>query len=636
MDDLKDLMQENYIKYASYVILERAIPDALDGLKPVQRRILHALRRMHDGKLHKVANVVGQTMPFHPHGDAPIYEALVNIANKELLLERQGNFGNPHTGDPAAAARYIETRLLPLALETMFNPRLTMMTPSYDGRSEEPVRLPAKIPLLLLTGAEGIAVGMSTRIFPHNFCEVIRAEISHIQGESYELIPDFLSGGSIDISEYKDGQGKIRVRAKIDVEDDKTLRIREICYSTTTESVIQSIDEAAKKGKIRIESIHDYTAEQVDIEIKIPRGYHSEQVREALFALTLCEVPLTASSVVIYQDAPCEVAISQIIAWHSDYLMDILKKELEIEHSDLCEEIHFKSLERVFIENKLYRNLEKVKKEDHLRTQVLDDLAPFVKEFLREPTPGDADRLLALPMRRISRFDLDANLDATQSMQKKCKELERKLKHMKATTIDYLESLIKRFGESSPRHTLIENFQTVRAAAVDLRKCKVGVDYESGFVGSKVTTGHTFDARLQDKLLVIFDDGSLQVISIEEKTYLKQEKKNPIHVQVQSKESTFMAIYTSKRHEGLYAKRFQVDKFIMQRLYPFLAEDETLKVFSADLPQKVRLKLAPTARKKAETVEELLTQVPTKAMKVRGVRLTDRKVLNVQLVENKA
>lgn len=634
MDDLESMMQENYIKYASYVILERAIPHALDGLKPVQRRILHALRLMHDGKLHKVANVVGQTMPFHPHGDAPIYEALVNIANKEFLLERQGNFGNPHTGDPAAAARYIETRLLPLALETLFNPVLTEYVPTYDSRSQEPVLLPAKVPLLLLMGAEGIAVGMATRIFPHHFCEVLEAQIAYLEEREFHLYPDFPSGGTIDVSDYQDGHGKVRVRATIDVVDDKTLKIRQICYSTTTEALIQSIEEAAKKGKIKIETIHDYTAENVDIEIKLPRGQHAEHVKDALYALTLCEVSLNALPVVIYEQSPREASISQVIKWHAKFLMGLLEKELSEERKELLGAIHFKSLERVFIQNKLYRNLEKVNQEDQLRVQVLSDLEPFEKEFLHTPTPEDADRLLALPMRRISRFDLEASLDAIKKMQEQIRKIEGKLARLKHTTIAYLKDLIKRYGPGiKPRRSQIESFQTVSAKEVDLRKFKVGIDLKAGFVGTKVNSDLQFEARVQDKLLVFYDEGSFQILSIEEKSYLKQDGRVPIHAQILLKDAVFSVVYVNPEKEGVYAKRFKVDKFITHKVYPFLEAKDKLKAFSTAADAKIKIKLAATARKKGERVEQSLAQVPIKSYKVRGQRLVERKVQSVQLVD---
>lgn len=628
-------MQDNYLRYASYVILERAIPDALDGLKPVQRRILHALKLMHDGKLHKVANVVGQTMPFHPHGDAPIYEALVNLANKEVLLERQGNFGNPHTGDPAAAARYIETRLLPLANETLFNSRLTEWTPSYDGRAQEPVRLPVKIPLLLLMGAEGIAVGMATRIFSHNLKELLEAQIAYLKDEPFLLFPDFSCKGVIDVSEYKDGFGRLRMRAQIEIEDAKTLRIREICHSTTTEAVIQSIEEAAKKGKLRIESIHDYTAEHPDIEIKLPRGQQAEQVKEALYALTLCEVSLSAQPVVIHNGNPKESTISQILMWNADYLVSLLQKELEMEKSDLMDSIHMKSLERIFIENKLYRQLEKVSEEKNLRHQVISDLEPFTQDLLRAVTEEDADKLLALPMRRISKFDLEANIEAIHSMLNQIKLIEKKLKFMKATTIEYIEGLIKKYATGLTRRTKIEGFEALSAKEFDLRKFKVGVDLKSGFVGTKVTSELMFDARVQDKLFVLYEDASFQIMAIEEKIYLKQENRVPVHVQIYNKESIFVVAYESDKHEGLYAKRFVVDKFIAQKVYESLGEGEKIRGLCSFAQGKVKIKLVATARKAAETLEIPFETIELRNYKVRGQRLTDRKVTSVQLVAAK-
>ncbi|MFN4174005.1 MAG: DNA gyrase subunit A, partial [Parachlamydiaceae bacterium] len=327
MDDLKHQMKDYFLQYASYVILDRAIPNVFDGLKPVQRRILHTLYKMHDDKLHKVANVVGQTMQFHPHGDAPIYEALVNLSNKGYLLDQQGNFGNIFTGDPSAAARYIETRLSELARETMFNPDLTETVPSYDGRNQEPVVLPAKIPLLLMQGADGIAVGMATHILPHNFKELLEAEIAYLQGEKYKLVPDFPTGGILDASGYEKGKGKVKLRAKIDIVDPKTLVIREICYGTTTESLIKSIDEAAKRGKIKIEAINDYTASHVEIEIKLPRGQYAEELINGLYAFTECEVALNSQIIVIRDNRPWETDVHQILELHADTLVQYHRRE---------------------------------------------------------------------------------------------------------------------------------------------------------------------------------------------------------------------------------------------------------------------------------------------------------------------
>jgi topoisomerase IV subunit A len=367
MEDVKQLMRHHYLKYASYVILDRAIPNVFDGLKPVQRRILHTLWSMHDGKLHKVANVAGQTMAYHPHGDGPITEALVNMANKGFLLDQHGNFGNIFTGDPAAASRYIETRLSALAKETMFNPDLTQFIPSYDGRHQEPVCLPAKIPLLLMQGADGIAVGMSTHILPHNFVELLEAEIALLlEGRAKDILPDFPTGGIMDASDYQKGKGKIKLRAKIEIKDPKTLVIREICYGTTTETLIRSIDEAAKRGKIKIDAINDYTSEKVEIEIKLPRGTYAEDLINALYAYTECEVSLNSQMVLIKDDFPCEMDVQEILHLYVEKLQEYLKTELEIERNRLLEKIFDKTLEQIFIENRLYKKIESIGSYDSL------------------------------------------------------------------------------------------------------------------------------------------------------------------------------------------------------------------------------------------------------------------------------
>src|SRR3990167_9517139 len=400
MDDLKSQMKDHFIKYASYVILDRAIPNATDGLKPVQRRILEILWRQHDDKLHKVANIVGQTMQLHPHGDAPIYEALISLANKGYVMDRQGNFGNIYTGDPSAAARYIETRLSPLARETLFNPDLTEKIPSYDGRNVEPVVLPAKIPLLLMQGADGIAVGMATHILPHNFTELLEAEIACLENKTFKIFPDFPTGGIMDKSLYDKGRGKVKLRAKIEITDPKTLVIREICYGTTTESLIRSIDEAAKKGKIKIEAINDYTARDVEIEVKLPRGQYAEEILEDLYGFTECEVSLNSQITVIKGGMPWETDVHEILAYNAAKLVEFLKRELEIERDRILEKIFYKTLERIFIENRIYKKIETVKTLEGIHTTLEEAFKPYLKKLLREPTHEDREKLLQIPIRR--------------------------------------------------------------------------------------------------------------------------------------------------------------------------------------------------------------------------------------------
>jgi len=450
MDDLKHQMKDHFIQYASYVILDRAIPNVIDGLKPVQRRILETLWRINDEKLHKVANVVGQTMQLHPHGDAPIYEALVNLANKGFTLDRQGNFGNILTGDPSAASRYIETRLSPLARETLFNPDITEKIPSYDSRNLEPVTLPAKIPLLLMQGADGIAVGMSTHILPHNFTELLEAEISYLEGKDFRIYPDFPTGGIMDRSQYDKGKGKIKIRAKIEIKDAKTIVIREICYGTTTESLMRSIEEAAKKGKIKIESINDYTSRHVEIEIKLPRGQYAEELIDALYGFTECEVSLTSQIIVIKDGHPWETDVHEILKYNADKVVEFLKMELQIERDRLLEKIFYKTLERLFIENRIYKKIETIKTLEGIHQALETSFKAFIKQLLREPKHEDRERLLQIPIRRISQFDIDKNQEEIALLEENLQQVEKNLKNVKKFTIDYLKRLIDKYGKEYP------------------------------------------------------------------------------------------------------------------------------------------------------------------------------------------
>ncbi len=427
MEDFKQLMRGNYLRYASYVIRDRAIPN-IDGLKPVQRRILYTLWMMDDGKLHKVANVAGQTMALHPHGDAAITEALVTMANKGYLLDTQGNFGNILTGDPAAASRYIETRLSPLAKETLFNPDLTLTGPSYDGRHQEPMTLPAKIPLLLLQGIDGIAVGMATHIFPHNFVEVLEAEIAILEGRPFTLLPDFPTGGIMDASAYDKGKGKIKLRAKVEARDPKTLVITEICFGTTTESLIRTIDEMAKKGKIKIDSINDYTAEKVEIEIKLPRGQYAQEMIDALYAYTECSVSISSQAIVIKNNLPWETDVDEILKLHAEHLQDYLRRELQIEKDRLIEKIFDKTLEQIFIEYRLYKQIETCETYEEIHETIAHSLVPFHAQLSREPLQEDRERLLAIPIRRISRFDFEKNLEDIAAMREELVRLTRNSK----------------------------------------------------------------------------------------------------------------------------------------------------------------------------------------------------------------
>lgn len=625
MDDLKQQMKDHFLQYASYVILDRAIPNAADGLKPVQRRILEILWRQSDDKLHKVANIVGQTMQLHPHGDAPIYEALVNLANKGYLLDRQGNFGSLYTGDPAAAARYIETRLSPLARETMFNPDITKTLPSYDGRNDEPVTLPAKIPLLLMQGADGIAVGMSTRILPHNFSELLEAEIAYLEGKNFRIYPDFPTGGIMDRSQYDKGLGKVKLRAKIEIKDPKTLVIREICYGTTTESLIRSIDEAAKKGKIKIEEINDYTAEKVEIEIKLPRGQYAEEILDALYGFTECEVSLNSQIMVIRDGKPWETDVHEILTYNADNLVSYLKKELEIERDRLLEKIFYKTLERIFIENRLYKKIETVKTLEGIHETLESSLQPFRKKLLREPTRDDRDKLLQIPIRRISQFDIDKNKEEIALFQETLQGVEKNLKQPKKFAIAYLKQLLLKYAEKFPRRTKVKAIEEIDRRAIETKEIKVGFDEATGFVGTKVSGALQFTCTNFDKLLIFQRDGTYKVIPIPEKQYVEQ----AVWVGVADKKTILNVVYKNPKTRQAWAKRFVVDKFILEKVYRFLDEGDELQSISSSVSAIVELQFVPNSKEKKNKQLVHLKEIPLKSVQTKGVRLAVQKIKKI-------
>lgn len=629
MDDLKVQMKDHFIKYASYVILDRAIPNVVDGLKPVQRRILEILWRQNDDKLHKVANIVGQTMQLHPHGDAPIYEALINLANKGFLLDRQGNFGNIYTGDPSAAARYIETRLSPLARETLFNPDITEKIPSYDGRNFEPVTLPAKIPLLLMQGADGIAVGMSTHILPHNFSELLEAEIAYLEGRNFKIYPDFPTGGIMDRSGYDKGRGKIKLRAKIEIKDPKTLVIREICYGTTTESLIRSIDEAAKKGKIKIEEINDYTAKDVEIEIKLPRGQYAEDLLDALYGFTECEVALTSQIIVIKDGLPWETDVHEILAYNAGKVVEFLKWELEIERDRLLEKIFYKSLERIFIENRLYKKIETVKTLDGIHETLTESFKPYRKKLLREPTYEDREKLLQIPIRRISQFDIEKNKDEIAALEQSHHDVEKSLKNVKKYAIDHLKKLVLKYGKEYPRKTRVKAIEEIDRRAIETKDIKVGFDLSTGFVGTKVTGASQFTCTNFDKMVVFYKDGTYKATNIPEKQYFE----NLIWTGVADKKTVMNVVYKNKETNQVWAKRFIVDKFILDKTYRFLEEDAELEHLSSSGHVEIELQFGSKARQKKMTFT--LDEVPIKGAQTRGIRLSNEKVKKVTLLGQK-
>lgn len=628
MSDLKQLMKHHYLQYASYVILDRAIPNAIDGLKPVQRRILHMLMKIDDGKMHKVANVAGQTMALHPHGDAPITDALINLANKGFLLDTQGNFGNIYTGDPAAASRYIETRLSALAKETLYNKDITEYIPSYDGRNQEPVQLPAKIPLVLMQGAEGIAVGMSTKILPHNFKELLEAQIAILKNSPFKIYPDFQTGGIMDVSEYEKGRGKVKVRAKLDLVDTKTIIIREICPGTTTESLINSVDEAAKRGKIKIDGIHDYTADKVEIEIKLPRGVYATDILDALYAFTLCQVSINSQVLVIKDKLPWETDVDELLKLHTFSLRDFLKRELEIAYEKLMQKIFEKTLEQIFIENRLYKKIENIKTYPKIHESIEEQLKPFHRKLSKKPDYEDREKLLNIPIRRISKFDIDRHENEITEMKKKLLEIEKNLRNLTKFTISYIESLLKKYGDLFPRKTDISELKEIdRKKAVE-KDIKVMVDYKTGYIGTKVSADVQFECTNLDRFVLFFDDGTYQVISPSEKEYVLKGNKL-LFAEPIDKEKVFSCIYRDSKTKLAFAKRFQVAKYILNKVYNYAEEGSIIDFLSDQKEPLVSIYFAPKPKLKQKSIEYSFDDVLVKGVSAKGKRISSKEVKKI-------
>ena len=625
-DALRELMATNYIEYASYVIKDRAIPDVNDGLKPVQRRILYALHMMDDGRFHKVANVIGQTMQYHPHGDASIGNALVVLANKEYFIEKQGNFGNIYTGDQASAARYIECRLTPLAREVMFNPEITEFVDSYDGRKQEPVTLPAKVPSLLMMGADGIAVGMVTHVLPHNFCELLKAQIAILRNQPFTLHPDFLTAGTMDVGEYDDGRGRVRLRARIDKTNDKTLVIREIPATTTTESLMASIEEAARKGKIKVASINDYTAEQVEIEITLPRGVYAKEALKQLYAYTNCEVTISSNIVVIQENRPVIMTVSEILHHNTEKLMDDLQRELELLLGKLQDRFHDRTLAQIFIENRIYKRIEECKTYELVLTEVRKGLEKFRHLLRRDITEEDIERLLQLQIRRISRFDINKNREELENILKGIAETEKHLAHLKRFTINYIKGLLKKYGESYPRRTEITDLETIDVRAVALQNIKVGHDRVGQFVGTEVRNSNKGEAPLVcsefDRLVLLRGDGSFQVIQIPDKLYVGPAK----FLLKADKRQVYSMIYRDKKRGKYYAKRFRIDRYIMERDYKTIPKGCVIEAFYTNYGVVVCCEYKPNKRLKTDHVDVDFDTIEIRGTGARGFKIADHPV----------
>ncbi len=559
-----------FLDYASYVILERAVPAIEDGFKPVQRRILHALKELDDGRYNKVANVVGHTMQYHPHGDASIADAMVQIGQKNLLIDTQGNWGNILTGDRAAASRYIEARLSKFGLEVVFSPKITEWQLSYDGRKKEPVNLPVKFPLLLAQGAEGIAVGLSTKVLPHNFNELIDASIKHLKGSRFKIFPDFLTSGIIDVSNYNDGLrgGKIRVRAKIAQYDSKTLVISEIPYGTNTSSLIESILKANEKGKIKIKKIEDNTAADVEILVHLPSGISPDKTIDALYAFTSCESSISPLGCIIEDNKPLFIGVSEMLRRSTDYTVELLKRELEIQLNELEEQWHFSSLERIFIENRIYRDIEEEETWEGVISAIDKGLKPHVKHLKREVTEEDIVRLTEIRIKRISKFDIDKAQQLLDSLEEKIAEVKHHLAHIIEFAIDYFKNLKTKYGKGRERKSEIRIFDDIEATKVVIRNTKLYVNREEGFIGTSLRRDeYVTDCSDIDDIIVFTKDGKMMVSKVGTKTFVG---KNIIHVAVFKKKdsrTTYNMIYKDGKGGATYIKRFNVTSITRDKLY---------------------------------------------------------------------
>lgn len=631
---LHRLFDANFLEYTSYVIRERAIPDVDDGLKPVQRRLLQTLHNMDDGRFHKVANVVGETMKLHPHGDQSIFAALVNLANKGYLIDRQGNFGNIYTGDQASAARYIECRLSPLARETLFNKDLTSFVDSYDGRMQEPVTLPAKLPLLLLLGAEGIAVGMATKIMPHNFCELLQAQIDYLQGKEFTLYPDFPQGGIVDVSDYEEGNGKLRCRARIETKDDKTIIIRELPYNTTTQSLIDSVEKAAKSGKVKIASINDYTAEEVEVEVKLPRGVHADETIDGLYAFSDCEISISPNLVVIQDNMPVQPNVTEILQRNTDQLLAYLKKELEIELGRLQDKLHARKLEQIFIEERLYKQIEEKINYKAVISAVRQALVPFTDEFLKKVSKEDVERLLEIKIRRISRYDINRQQKEIQTIEKEIRRIEHQLQDMVAFTVGYLEDILARYGKNFQRKTELRQFNEVDARKAALSNLHVVYNRDSGFLGFKVKLENNLkDLELTcseyDRLLLIFKNGMYKVIGIAEKLFVGNDL---LWMGVVRNKLVFNIIYRSGLENLSYVKRFKMPKFIINREYWLFPEHNRSIIqllVVAEKEARARISFAPSSRARFNRLEIEFDDYLIKGAAAKGKRVGNRVVRSV-------
>ncbi len=640
---LSGMYQSWFLDYASYVILERAVPHIEDGLKPVQRRILHSMKRMDDGRYNKVANIVGHTMQFHPHGDASIGDALVQLGQKDLLIDCQGNWGNILTGDRAAAPRYIEARLSKFALEVVFNPKTTDWQLSYDGRNKEPITLPVKFPLLLAQGAEGIAVGLSSKVLPHNFVELCDAAIHYLKGEPYTLYPDFPTGGAIDVSKYNDGQrgGSLKVRARIEKVDSKTLAIRDIPYSKNTATLIDSITKAVEKGKIKARKIEDNTAAEVEILVHLAPGVSSDKTIDALFAFSDCEINLSPNCCVIEDNKPVFLTVKEVLAHNVDSTMGLLRKELQIRKGELEEQLFFASLERIFIEERIYKEkrFETAKDMDEAIRFVDEKLTPFKPQFIREVTRDDILKLMEIKMQRILKFNKDKADELIARIKQEIAEIERDLAHMTEVTINWYEYLKQKYGKDHPRRTEIRNFDTIEVTKVVEANRKLYINRQEGFVGTGLKKDELVcNCSDLDDIIIFYRDGKFKVTKVAEKIFVG---KNILHVQVFKKNDTrtiYNCVYRDGKTGPYYIKRFNITAMTRDKMYDLTQGKPGSRViyFTANPngeAEVIKVTLEPDPKRKKQNIfmEKDFSEVLIKGRTAKGNLLSKKNIHRIGL-----
>ena len=641
-DGIQGQFKTWFLDYASYVILERAVPAIEDGLKPVQRRILHSMKQMDDGRLHKVANIVGQTMSYHPHGDMSIRDALVNMGQKDLLIDTQGNWGNIETGDDAAASRYIEARLSKFALDVAFNAKTTEWQLSYDGRNNEPVTLPMKFPLLLAQGAEGIAVGLSTKILPHNFCELIDASVKYLKGKKFELYPDFQTGGMIDVADYNQGKrgGKVKVRAHIEELDKKTLLIKSVPYGVTTDQLIESIVKANDQGKIKIKKVTDNTAANVEIQVDLATGISADITIDALYKFTNCEISISPNACVIVEQTPKFLNVQDLLKISADNTKGLLQKELVIKLGELNEKWHYTSLEKIFFEEKIYKELEKKHETwDKVIAAIDKAFEPFKKKLKRDVTREDILKLTEKPVRRIYRLDIDELIEQIKGLEDEIKQVQFDLDHLVEYAVAYFENLLKKFGKGRERKTEIKQFEIIEAKHVTIANTKLYVDRSGGFIGTSLKKDELlFECSDLDDIIVFTKRGIMKVIRIADKTFVGKDIIHAAVFQKNDDRTTYNMIYVDGKTGVSYAKRFNVTGITRDKVYDLTKGDEKSKVHYFTVnpngeAEVVKIVLSPNSTARVKELDFYFEELAIKGRGSMGNQVTKYAIRSVKFKE---